>query len=144
MEDDSMRTWIVVAAVIVVGVLAFSLPSWSQGQARIGAVIDVTALTKKLDAINNSVVELQKQGEEVKKSVENSTKALTSIATSVGVVDGNFVSKLPVKWEYSFVRSRSDKLANKLGAQGWELVAVYNKEDLFLYKRPLAPQAADE
>jgi hypothetical protein len=144
MEDGSMRTWIIVAVVISVGIVAFSVPSWSQDSARIGAVIDVSALTKKLDAMHDALLDLKKQNEEMQKAVIESSKALTSIATSTGVVDGNFVSRLPVRWEYSFVRTRTDKLANRLGAQGWELVGTSEKDDLYLYKRPLPAQVGVE
>ena len=62
-----MRTWIVVVVAVLVGVLAFTVPIRSQEQTRVGAVIDVTALTTRLDAMKPAMEELKKQNEELQK-----------------------------------------------------------------------------
>ena len=125
-----MRTLTVAAVVLVVVLILFAVPTRSQEPSRIGAVIDITALTKELEAIKQSVTELKKQNEELKKTVEEGNKTLQLIADGVGLM------RVPLRWEYRFVRSRSEKLANEEGVKGWELVNIY-KDDWFIFRRPL-------
>ena len=135
-----MRTWIVVAAAVVVLVIVLALPTRSQETTRIGAVLDVTALVRKLDELKPAIAELKqlrKQSEELKKTVEEGNKTLEMIAAGVGVM------RMPIRWEYNFIRSRSPKLANREGSQGWELVSIY-KDDWFIFRRPLPPRKRDE
>ncbi|MFW6158350.1 MAG: hypothetical protein ACOC8E_03230 [Planctomycetota bacterium] len=132
-----MRTWIVVAAVLVAGLIGFALPTRSQDQTRVGAVVDVTALAKKIDRIPEEIETLQKQARELKEAVEESNRTLAVIAAGVGVM------REPIRWEYKFVRSRSEKLANEQGAKGWELVDIF-KEEWFIFRRPLPPRKLEE
>lgn len=41
-------------------------------------------------------------------------------------------------WEYKSIAGSGDAFLNQMGAQGWELVAVYNNGEgrMFYFKRP--------
>ena len=132
-----MRTSVVVTVLVVAVLVALALPSRSQEPTRIGAVIDITALSKRLESFKAAIEGLKKQNEELKKAVEEGNKTLDMIAAGVGVL------RVPIRWEYRFVKSRSEKLANKYGAQGWELTNIF-EDNWFVYRRPLPPKAAGE
>jgi len=132
-----MRMWIVVAVAVLVGVLAFTVPIRSQEQTRVGAVIDVTALTTRLDAMKPAMGELKKQNEELQKmqkSLKETNDTLAIIAAGVGVI------REPIRWEYRFIRRSTEKTANQVGDEGWELVSIYEEKDWFVYRRPLPPK----
>ena len=102
-------------------------------------------IKETLDALTKEVAKLSPQNDETKKAIEDTNLRLALIASAVGVPDkdGKYLVRMPTQWEYQFVRSRSDKHATKLGADGWELVAVFDKQDYFLYKRPVPAKPAD-
>ncbi len=130
-----MRTWLVVAVAAVVTLVAFAVPTHSQEPIRVGAVIDITALANKLDAATKVAEDLKKQNEELKKAVLDGNKTLDMIAAGVGIL------RVPIKWEYQFVRARSEQIATKLGREGWELVAIWQEKEFFVFRRPLPPGA---
>jgi len=127
-----MHKWVLVAAAVVIVLVVLAVPTRSQEGARIGAMFDVSVLTKKLDDVTLAVKELQKQNDELKKTLELGNATLEIIAAGVGVI------RTPIRWEYKFFRS-SEKLANSLGGEGWEIVTIY-KENWFVFRRPLPPK----
>jgi len=125
-----MRKWVLVAAAVVIALVALAVPTRSQEQARIGAMFDVSVLTKKLDDVTAAVKKLQEQNDELKKTVELGNATLEIIAAGVGVI------RTPIRWEYKFFRS-SEKLANRLlGDERWGIVRTY-KDTWVVARRPL-------
>jgi len=133
-----MRTWVVVAVVSVAVLVVLALPTRSQEPMRVPAMFDLTPVAKKIDELKPLIKDLHKENQELRKAVEDGNKTLELIAAGVGVM------REPVRWEYKFIRSRSDKIANKLGADGWELVSVFEQKDYFLFRRPLPPERKRE
>jgi len=132
-----MRTVVVAAVAVAIVLAVLAVPIHSQDQARIGAVFDISALTKELGDIKQALGDLKKQNDELKKTVEQGNKTLQLIADGVGLI------RIPIRWEYKFVRSRSEKLANEEGQKGWELVNIF-KDEWFVFRKPLPPDAAGE
>jgi hypothetical protein len=130
-----MRTWIVVVAVVAVGVLAFAIPTLSQEATRIGAVLDVAVLTKRLDALTKQVEELKKQNAEMQKSVDEAQKALVEVAVQLKT------QSLPQRYEYRIRRTPAERLLNAQGKDGWELVLYHEKDEMYYFRRPLPPPA---
>jgi hypothetical protein len=126
-----MRTWLTMTLVVLVGVLAFTWPTQSQEQerARIGAMVDVTPITRKLDVMTDAVLELKKQNAEMAKSLEETKKALVSIAAASEVMVE------PAKWEYVFRRRVQEKQANEFGQHGWELVTIDDENHWYVFRR---------
>jgi hypothetical protein len=132
-----MRTSIAVAVAAVLVVAALAAPTLSQEKTRVAAMVDVTALAGKLDKIARSVEQLKEENAELKKEMQQANKVLEIIAGGVGIL------RVPLRWEYKFVKSRSEKLANRYGKEGWELSNIF-EEDWFIYRRPLPPKLDDE
>jgi hypothetical protein len=134
-----MRTVTLIVAVTAIVLLVSGLPGRSQEQQRIGAMIDVTTITKKLDEATQVLKDLKQQNEELKAAAKESNEALALLAAGTGLPDKGFIARPPTRWEYKFVHSRSEELANKQGAQGWELVNIF-EDKWFIYRRPLPPR----
>jgi hypothetical protein len=130
-----MRTWIVVAVVVATAVLAFAVPTLSQEATRIGALIDVAVLTKRLDVLNGQVGELKKQNAKMKESVDEARKALVEIAVQLKA------QSLPQRYEYRIRRTPAEQLLNAQGKDGWELIAIHEKDQMYYFRRPLPPAA---
>jgi len=133
-----MRTWVVVAAVVLVGVLAFAMPTRSQDKTRIGALIDITAITSEFKGVKKELTELKKQNEELKNATLETNKTLEVIAAGVRML------RMPPNWEYRFLPTRNEKVLNKMGEEGWELVTVYERKDWFVFRRPVWPKPKDD
>ncbi len=128
-----MRTWIVVAAVLLAGLIGFALPIRSQEETRIGVAVDVTALAEKIDRVGTEIEQLREETKKLNEALDESNETLAVIAAGVGVI------REPIRWEYRFVRTRSENVANEHGNDGWELVTIF-REDWFVFRRPLHPR----
>ncbi len=128
-----MRTWIVVAAVLLAGMIGFALPIRSQDETRIGVAVDVTALAEKIDRVGTEIEQLREETKKLNEALDESNETLAVIAAGVGII------REPVRWEYQFVRTRSEDVANEHGDDGWELVTIF-REDWFVFRRPLHPR----
>ena len=133
-----MRTWIVVAATVMLAVMIFAGPTRSADDDRIRSVMDLTPVTKRMDELKLEVIKLEEQNaalkKDLQKAVEDGNKTLELIAAGLAVM------REPKRWEYHFARTRSEKLANELGVQGWEMVEVF-EDKWFVFRRPLPPKA---
>ena len=146
---------VVLAAVLVVA----RAPSVAQEaappqQTQLVAALDVTPIKKELTALRAELTALRVavagdagiRGDLAKaaKAVQDMSKQVADLAETVSqytkatqpVIEA---LKPPQRWEYRVLRSRSDRVANRLGLDGWELVT--GSQDWLYFKRPL-PEGA--
>ncbi|MBL7223998.1 MAG: hypothetical protein ISS72_09100 [Candidatus Brocadiae bacterium] len=97
------------------------------------AVTDEKGLRADVAKAAASIETLAKQMTELTEIIDKYTKATAPVIKAL---------KPPQRWEYRVLRNRSDRSANHLGGQGWELVT--GAADWLFFKRPMADGAPDD
>ena len=153
-----MKSFVLAAVGVAVlgAALALTLVGSSAGEAeppqraQLVAAVDITpikeeiaALRAELTAIRQSIADPQG----IRGEVAAATKAIKSMDERLGELTAT-VKKYaettepvikallpPKRWEYRILRSRSETVANRWGAEGWVMVCAY--EEGLCFKRPL-------
>ena len=98
--------------------------------------LDVTPLVEHME-------KMQAELAEMKKLVAKLQEAMGQMPELIGELNDRIESmRKPALWQYYYVKSRSVQAANRLGEQGWELVAA--TDDWFLFKKPLGEEKREE
>ncbi len=153
---------VVVGAALVAALFVVRTPSVAQEaaapqQTQIVAAIDVTPIKQELTALRAELAAIRAAvaGEKgIRGDLAKATEAIQEMSKLIGELAetiGKYTKatqpiiealKPPLRWEYRVLRSRSDRVANRLGLDGWELVT--GSEDWLFFKRPLPDGEAKE
>ncbi|MBI2190571.1 MAG: hypothetical protein HYU36_01135 [Planctomycetes bacterium] len=116
-----------------------------QEKMHLQAAVDFSPLADKLselsDLIKASVLILQKQLEGLEGPGRTNADLLKEIGEKLVRIE-TALAKLeremrrPAGYEYKILRTASERQANELGAEGWEMVAS-TREDWLLFRRPM-------
>lgn len=150
-------TGIVSAALGAVLVLALA-PSVAQeakdaepADTRIGAVVDVTPITKQIAALRKELAAVRAavaDAEGLRGDVTKATAALRDVQAQVKALNDGFAAyaeatqpilealQPPARWQYRVLRTRSESVINRLGREGWAMVTA--SEDWLFFRKPLA------
>ncbi len=146
-----------VAALFVVRTPSVAQEAAAPQQTQIVAAIDVTPIKQELTALRAELAAIRAAvaGEKgIRGDLAKATEAIQEMSKLIGeLVEtiGKYTKatqpviealKPPLRWEYRVLRSRSDRVANRLGLDGWELVT--GSEDWLFFKRPLPNGEAKE
>ncbi len=148
------------AAVLGIGVLALLVlargPTVAQEldapqKELVSAVVDVTpirqeiaALRAEVAAVRAAIADEEGMRADLAKATAAMEKTREEIEGLTQIVEDYTKATQPViealepaeRWEYYILHNRSDRSANRLGSEGWELVT--SAEDWLVFKRPLA------
>lgn len=146
-----------VAALFVVRTPSIAQEAAAPQQTQIVAAIDVTPIKQEMTALRAELAAIRAAvaGEKgIRGDLAKATEAIQEMSKLIGeLVEtiGKYTKatqpiiealKPPLRWEYRVLRSRSDRVANRLGLDGWELVT--GSEDWLFFKRPLPDGEAKE
>lgn len=146
-----------VAALFVVRTPSIAQEAAAPQQTQIVAAIDVTPIKQEMTALRAELAAIRAAvaGEKgIRGDLAKATEAIQEMSKLIGeLVEtvGKYTKatqpiiealKPPLRWEYRVLRSRSDRVANRLGLDGWELVT--GSEDWLFFKRPLPNGEAKE
>lgn len=146
-----------VAALFVVRTPSVAQEAAAPQQTQIVAAIDVTPIKQEMTALRAELAAIRAAvaGEKgIRGDLAKATEAIQEMSKLIGeLVEtvGKYTKatqpiiealKPPLRWEYRVLRSRSDRVANRLGLDGWELVT--GSEDWLFFKRPLPDGEAKE
>lgn len=146
-----------VAALFVVRTPSIAQEAAAPQQTQIVAAIDVTPIKQEMTALRAELAAIRAAvaGEKgIRGDLAKATEAIQEMSKLIGeLVEtvGKYTKatqpiiealKPPLRWEYRVLRSRSDRVANRLGLDGWELVT--GSEDWLFFKRPLPDGEARE
>lgn len=146
-----------VAALFVVRTPSVAQEAAAPQQTQIVAAIDVTPIKQEMTALRAELAAIRAAvaGEKgIRGDLAKATEAIQEMSKLIGeLVEtvGKYTKatqpiiealKPPLRWEYRVLRSRSDRVANRLGLDGWELVT--GSEDWLFFKRPLPNGEAKE
>lgn len=146
-----------VAALFVVRTPSVAQEAAAPQQTQIVAAIDVTPIKQEMTALRAELAAIRAAvaGEKgIRGDLAKATEAIQEMSKLIGELAetiGKYTKatqpiiealKPPLRWEYRVLRSRSDRVANRLGLDGWELVT--GSEDWLFFKRPLPDGEAKE
>lgn len=146
-----------VAALFVVRTPSIAQEAAAPQQTQIVAAIDVTPIKQEMTALRAELAAIRAAvaGEKgIRGDLAKATEAIQEMSKLIGELAetiGKYTKatqpiiealKPPLRWEYRVLRSRSDRVANRLGLDGWELVT--GSEDWLFFKRPLPNGEAKE